>query len=50
MEIFSKEIDGEQMKASGGRKLRGGSIEQKEKGQRTYGHGQQCGDCWRRVV
>ena len=27
-----------------GRKLVGGGIEQK--GKRTHGHGQQCGDCW----
>ena len=23
-----------------------GSGEIEEKGKRTYGHGQQCGDCW----
>ena len=28
----------------GVRKLRNGRIEQK--GKRTHGHGQQCGDCW----
>ena len=27
-----------------GRGLGGGRIEQK--GKRTHGHGQQCGDCW----
>ena len=33
------------MTASGGREwLRVGGIEQK--GKRTHGHGQQCGDCW----
>ena len=38
-------IDGEQMTANrGGRQLGGGAIEQK--GKRTHGHGQQCGDCW----
>ena len=31
------------MLVSGGR-LEGGGIEQK--GKRTHGHGQQCGDCW----
>ena len=36
-------IDGDQMTAGGGR-LGGGGIEQK--GKRTHGHGQQCGDCW----
>ena len=35
-------IDGDQMTAGGGR-LGGGGIEQK--GKRTHGHGQQCGDC-----
>ena len=33
----------ERMTARGG-EVRGGRIEQK--GKRTYGHGQQCGDCW----
>ena len=33
------------MTASGGG-LGGGGIEQK--GKRTHGHGQQCGDCWRK--
>ena len=28
--------------------LAGGAIEQK--GKRTHGHGQQCGDCWGGVV
>ena len=32
-------MDGEQLAASGG-----GGTEQK--GKRTHGHGQQCGDCW----
>ena len=32
------------MTASGG-ELRNGGIEQK--GQRTHGCGQQCGDCWK---
>ena len=35
-------INGEQMTASG-ESLRGGGIEQK--GNRTHGHRQQCGDC-----
>ena len=29
--------------ASGGGEVKGGGIEQK--GKRTHGHGQQCGDC-----
>ena len=37
-------LDGEQMTASGVGRLVGGGIEQK--GKRTHGHGQQCGDCW----
>ena len=28
----------------GGERLRSGGFEQK--GKRTHGHGQQCGDCW----
>ena len=32
------------MTASGGGRLGGGGIEQK--GKRTHGHGQWCGDCW----
>ena len=32
------------MTASGGGGLSGGRTEQK--GKRTHGHGQQCGDCW----
>ena len=49
IELTSKtdrHIDGDQMTASGwgaGRRERGG-IEQK--GKRTHGHGQYCGDCW----
>ena len=37
-------IDREQTTASGGGRLEGGGIEQK--GKRTHGHGQQCGECW----
>ena len=37
-------LDGEQVTASGGGRLRGEGIEQK--GKRTPGHGKQCGDCW----
>ena len=29
-----------------GRRVRGGGAE--HKGERTHGHGQQCGDCWGR--
>ena len=36
-------IDGEQMTASRGC-LRGGGFEQK--GKRTHGNVQECGDCW----
>ena len=32
------------MTASGGGRLGGGGIEQK--GKRTHGHWQWCGDCW----
>ena len=32
------------MTVSGRGRLRGGGIEQK--GKRTHGHEQQCGDCW----
>ena len=32
------------MTTSGGKEVRGVGIEQK--GKRTHGHGQQCGDCW----
>ena len=35
--------DGEQDDSQWGG-VRGGAIEQK--GKRTHGHGQQCGDCW----
>ena len=31
--------------SGGGVRLGGGGIEQK--GKRTHGHGQQCGDCWK---
>ena len=41
-------IDKEQMTASGSGGLGGGGIEQK--GKRTHGRGQQCGDCWGRWV
>ena len=32
------------MTATGWREIRGGGTEQK--GKRTHGHGQLCGDCW----
>ena len=38
-------IDGEQVTASGGGR-RGGSSGIEQKGKRTHGHGQQCGDYW----
>ena len=41
--IEDRFIDGEQMTANGGGRLGGGGTEQK--GKRTHGHGQQCGDC-----
>ena len=31
---------------AGGRWGRGGGGQIEEKGKRTHGHGQQCGDCW----
>ena len=39
-------IDGEQADRSGGWGLDSGGLEQK--GNRTHGHGQQCGDCGER--
>ena len=35
------------MTASRKERLKGGGMEQK--GKRTHGHGQQCGDCWGEV-
>ena len=39
-------VDGEQMTDHGGGGVRLGGGGMEEKGERTHGHGQQCGDCW----
>ena len=40
---YSPKFSSQQMTGSGGRRLGSGEIEQK--GKKTHGHGQQCGDC-----